>query len=128
MHKNAKDLKRNKIVQQVKDKESSVHDYSSYVPISNAVKKLKLWKKQGLEISYLTSRTKSREINSIKKVLKKYHFPKGKLLYKKVKENYNDVVERIMPDILIEDDCESIGGSKEMTCIAHGHMSYPQFC
>lgn len=27
----------------------------------------------------------------------------------------NDVAERVLPDILIEDDCESIGGEKEMT-------------
>lgn len=31
--------------------------------------------------------------------------------------SYQDVVERMepLPDILIEDDCESIGGEKEMT-------------
>ena len=115
MHKNAKDLKRNKIVQQVKDKESSVHDYSSYVPISNAVKKLKIWAKQGFKIFYLTSRKKSNEINDIKKVLKKYSFPKGELLYRKAGENYVDVAKKVMPNILIEDNCESIGGKKEMT-------------
>ena len=30
-------------------------------------------------------------------------------------EDYKDVVERNAPDILIEDDCESIGGAQEMT-------------
>lgn len=30
-------------------------------------------------------------------------------------EEYKDIAERIIPDILIEDDCESIGGAKEMT-------------
>ncbi len=31
------------------------------------------------------------------------------------KETYKDIAERVIPDILIEDDCESIGGEKEMT-------------
>lgn len=30
-------------------------------------------------------------------------------------KNYKDVAEQILPDILIEDDCESIGGKNEMT-------------
>ncbi len=30
-------------------------------------------------------------------------------------EEYKDITEKVLPDILIEDDCESIGGVKEMT-------------
>ena len=30
-------------------------------------------------------------------------------------EEYKDVAERVMPDVLIEDDCESIGGEIEMS-------------
>ena len=40
MHKNAVGHTREEIVKQVKDKEKSVHDYKSYVPVGNAVKKL----------------------------------------------------------------------------------------
>lgn len=29
-------------------------------------------------------------------------------------EDYRDVIERITSDILVEDDCESIGGAPEM--------------
>ena len=36
----------------------------------------------------------------------------------KKKESYADLVERIKPDILIEDDCRSIGGEK-MWCITN---------
>jgi hypothetical protein len=39
----------------------------------------------------------------------------GSLQYREGKEEYKDIAERIMPDVLIEDDCESIGGEKEMT-------------
>ena len=36
-------------------------------------------------------------------------------MFRKKGEQYKDVAEKILPDILIEDDCESIGGIKEMT-------------
>ncbi|MEK6871878.1 MAG: hypothetical protein AABX16_03160 [Nanoarchaeota archaeon] len=115
MHQNAVGHTRNEIVKQVKSQEKSVIDYKLYVPIGNAVKKLKNWKKDGAEILYLTSRKKSKEIEQIKSVLKKYDFPNGQLLFRRKNEEYKDIAERIFPDILIEDDCESIGGINEMT-------------
>ena len=115
MHKNAASHSREEIVKQVQDEESSVHDYASYTPIGNAVKKLNRWKKRGAEILYVTSRTKANEIKAIKNVLRKYGFPDGELLFRKKDEQYKDVAERVVPDILIEDDCESIGGKDEMT-------------
>ena len=30
-------------------------------------------------------------------------------------ETYGAVAERVMPDVIVEDDCESIGGEAEMT-------------
>ena len=45
----------------------------------------------------------------------KYGFPKGEIYHRQNGESYAQIAERIMPDILIEDDCESIGGEKEMT-------------
>jgi hypothetical protein len=92
-------------------KDSSIHDYGSYVPIKNAVKKLKKWEEGGTEILYLTSRTNPEEIQQIKNVLKKHNFPKGELLFVKGVEKYKDVIERIRPDIFIDDNCESIGGN-----------------
>jgi len=115
MHKNAKGKKRKEIVQQIKNNENSVHDFGSYTPIGNSVKKLKKWERQYLKIYYLTSRKNDKEIQEIKKILIKYDFPKGELFYCKDGEEYKDVAERILPDILIEDDCESIGGKSEMT-------------
>ena len=55
------------------------------------------------------------EIKTIQVVLKKFHFPEGKLLYRNAGEEYKDVAERLVPEFLIEDDCESIGGRKKMT-------------
>jgi hypothetical protein len=84
-------------------------------PIGNSVRKIGAWKKQGATIVYLTSRTKSEEVDIIRGILKKYEFPEGKLLFRKEGEDYKDVAEKVMPDIIVEDDCESIGGETEMT-------------
>ena len=100
MHKNALGLSREIIVKQVKNKEESVKDYVSYVPIKNSVGKLTNWHNQGAIILYLTSRTKPDEIEAIRNVLMKYNFPEGDLNYRKEDETYANVAERIMPDIL----------------------------
>lgn len=116
MHSSAKGLSRGERVEQSQSKERSVRDYRKYIPIGNAVGKLTKWKNQGAQIYYLTSRTTPNEINDIRFVLNKYDFPCNKnLLFTSGNEEYKDVAERLMPDILIEDDCESIGGESEMT-------------
>ncbi|MFC1727127.1 hypothetical protein ACFL0Y_01265 [Patescibacteria group bacterium] len=89
--------------------------FKTHIPVGKAVKKLKTWKDQGAEILYLTSRKERGQIEDVKKVLKKYGFPDGQLLFRRKGEKYQDVAERILPDVLIEDDCESIGGINEMT-------------
>ena len=95
---------------------NSVHDYSNYIPVGNAVQKLTKWQKQGAIIYYLSSRRIKPEIEAIQSVLTKYSFPDvGNLYFRQQKEEYKDVAERIEPEILIEDDCESIGGEIEMT-------------
>ncbi len=114
MHKNALGKTREEIVKQSKQREKSVLDYGNYIPIGNAVKKLKCWKKQGVKISYLSSHENIKDVEKDKLVLKKYHFPKGKVYFRQDGKKYYGIVEEIIPDILIEDDCESIGGKKEM--------------
>lgn len=93
-----------------------IHDYQGYIPIHNAVEKIKKWKKQGAIIFYLSSRRVKEEIEAIRSILQKYDFPDFQnLLYRQQGEDYKDVAEGLIPDILIEDNCESIGGEKEMT-------------
>ena len=48
-------------------------------------------------------------------VLEKHGFPLGRVLAREAGETYGDIAEREMPDVLIEDSCESIGGAAEMT-------------
>ncbi len=85
------------------------------VPIGNCVRKIEAWKRQGASIVYLTSRRKPEEVMVIRNVLARFHFPDGELLFRTGDETYGDVAERALPDIVVEDDCESIGGEVEMT-------------
>ena len=115
MHKNGEGKTREERVRQVLDKDLSVFDYISYVPVGNAVKKLKFWQTQGAEILYLSSHETAEDVEKDKSVLEKYKFPKGQIFYRQNGESYKDIAEKIIPTVLIEDDCESIGGEKEMT-------------
>lgn len=116
VHENAKNLEREEIIKQVIEGDESVKNYRSYIPIGNAAKKLQNWRKQGAEICYLSALTQSKNARGDEIVLKRHGFPDGKIYHRKSGEEYKDVVERIkpLPDILIEDDCESIG-KEEMT-------------
>ena len=97
-------------------KKGSVYDLVNYILIGNAVNKILAWEKQGADICYLTSRRIKSEIDIIQQVLKKYNFSNpSNLYYRQQGKDYKDVAEKVMPDILIEDDCESIGGELEMT-------------
>lgn len=115
MHKRAENKTREERVEQVLNNDSSVHDYISYIPVGNAVEKLKSWQSQGAEILYLSSHKTAENVEKDNSVLEKYSFPKGQILYRQNGESYKDITERIIPNVLIEDDCESIGGEKEMT-------------
>lgn len=114
MQKNGEGKSREERVKQVKNDEISVKDFANYVSIGKAVEKLKSWQEQGAKISYLTSRTDLNEVEQIKNVLVKYDFLEGDLIYRKENQNYKNIIEAVKPDVLIEDDCESIGGQEEM--------------
>jgi hypothetical protein len=116
MHKHARRLARERIVKQVMEGDTSIHDYASYIPVGNAARKVQKWKGQGAEICYLSSHRNARDVEKDQTVLKKYSFPGGQIFYRRGREEYKDVVERIrpLPDVIVEDDCESIGGEIEM--------------
>lgn len=92
--------------------------HSSYVPIGDSVERLKVWGQQGAEILYVSSRKKEKHVEKIKELLIKYDFPGECLYYRGVGQKYKDIVEEVIPDVLIEDDCRSIGGSWQM-CITY---------
>ena len=121
-HKNAAGLRRDEIIRQVVEQEESVRDFKNYVPVGNAAQKLQQWAKQGAQICYLSALTENKRgrgdeivgkegLRFDEEVLSRYGFPKGTIYYREINETYADVVARIepTPDILIEDDCESMG-------------------
>jgi hypothetical protein len=116
MHRNARGLAREEATMQVMEGDESLNDYASYIPVGNAAEKLRGWRKQGATICYLSSHKNAEDVEKDKLVLRKYAFPNGRVFYRRNIEEYKDVVERIrpLPDVIIEDDCESIGGEIEM--------------
>nr|WP_319489920.1 hypothetical protein [uncultured Caproiciproducens sp.] len=93
----------------------SLYNHNSYQPIGNCVEIIKDWQGQGANIVYCTSR-KAKQAEDVAALLKKYGLVGAELYYRSKREKYKDIVERIQPDILIEDDCKSIGGAWQM-CI-----------
>ncbi len=90
-------------------------DVASFVPTDGAVEKLVGWREQGAEICYLTSRRRHEEHRAVEATLRRFGFPPGKLHYRREGEEYVDVAGRVRPDVLIEDDCSSIGWDEVIT-------------
>lgn len=114
MHSAALGRTRAERVKQVVEREASIWDFAAYVPISSATAKLHTWAKHGAEISYLSSHRNVEDVQKDLSVLRKYGFPDGEVYYRTRDEGYSEIVERMKPDVLVEDDCESIGGREEM--------------
>lgn len=115
MHAAGAGLAREECVRQVRERHPSVRDYAAYVPIGNAAAKLRRWQAQGAEIAYLSSHRKPGDVAQDTAVLRRYGFPLGEVFARQDGEDYGAAAERARPDVLIEDDCESIGGAAEMT-------------
>lgn len=88
-----------------------------YKPIDSAVEIVNGWQKQGYEI-YLCSYVRNRRYSFIKRIIDFYGMKYNEILYREKGEKYSEIVESIKPDILIEDDCKSIGGQREW-CITN---------
>jgi hypothetical protein len=96
----------------------NIYAISKYIPIGNCVNKIRAWEAQGAEIYYFTSRKTRKQIDAFKQILEKYQFAGTRLYYRGKGQKYQDIVEKVVPDILIEDDCRSIGGEWQM-CITN---------
>lgn len=114
MHSGALRRARGERVRQVIEREASVRDFSTYVPVGDAARKIRAWVQQGAQIVYMSSHRTDDDLEKDREVLRRYSFPQGEVQFRRGREEYRDVAERLMPDIIIEDDCESIGGETEM--------------
>jgi hypothetical protein len=93
----------------------TLYNHHSYVPIGKAVDIINSWQQQGANIIYCTSR-KKKQADDMAIILREKGFVGTLLVAREYKESYADIVETLQPDILIEDDCKSIGGAWQM-CI-----------
>lgn len=114
MHSTGAGRTREERVAQSRDRDRGVRDFEVYVPIGEAVAKLQRWEEQGAQIEYLTSNRDPARVARDGATLRENGFPDGRLLARGPDESYGDVAGHALPDILIEDDCESIG-SEEIT-------------
>lgn len=112
----------------------TLYNHNSYVPIGNTVQIIQAWQEQGANIIYCTSR-KKKQANDMAKLLIDNGFGGTYLVSREPKKSYADIVEIIKPDILVEDDCKSIGGEWQMciTKVNHElkkrikHITVPEF-
>lgn len=112
----------------------TLYNHHSYIPIGNAVNIIEAWQRQDANIIYCTSR-KKKQADDMANLLKYHGFNGTCLVVRESKESYANIVEALQPDILIEDDCKSIGGSWQM-CITKvkpdlrkkiKHIAIPEF-
>lgn len=90
---------------------------NGYKPIGNAVNTVNALYDKGHSV-YLCSYVRESRYKFIKSVIDFYGMKYTEILCRKKGEQYSEIVERIKPDILIEDDCASIGGLKNC-CITN---------
>ncbi|MBP1664351.1 MAG: hypothetical protein H6Q19_1491 [Bacteroidetes bacterium] len=89
--------------------------HAKYIPIGNCIAKINRWSNEGARIVYMTYVKKESSAEAARNILVRYGFS-GQYLYHRIKgEKYKDIVEAVKPDILIEDDCKSIGGKWQMS-------------
>jgi hypothetical protein len=100
-------------VRQSRERNSSVLDFASYVPTAGAVEKLRSWERHGAEIAYLSSHQNTTDLAMDEAVLETHGFPAGQIHRRDFGESYRQLAIRLMPDLIIEDDCESIGGGRQ---------------
>lgn len=93
----------------------ALYDFAAYVPVGDVVSKLRIWQDQGAEIGYLSSHRNPDDVAKDALVLRRHRFPSGRILARASGESYGEVAGRQLPDILIEDDCESVNGAAEIT-------------
>ena len=117
MHAGGVGVTRAERVAQVGANHPTVGEYAAYVPVGQAVAKLHRWQDAGAAVDYLSSHRNPNDVALDLAVLRTYGFPSGRVLARLPGETYGDVAGREAPDVLIEDDCESIGADQ---------ITYPQ--
>ena len=115
MHASAVGQPRAERVRQSRQRDTSVLDFATHVPAENAVDKVQAWQRHGADICYLSSHTGAADVALDRAVLARHGFPDGPVFFRQPGESYADVACRADADVVVEDDCESIGGNQHTT-------------
>ena len=86
---------------------------TTYIPINNAIETLKKWQEEGYEVIYLTS-LKGRRAMKMAQHLDELGFTGSMVGYRQKNQDYATLIKEELPDILIEDNCLSVGGEQNM--------------
>jgi hypothetical protein len=122
MHAAAERVSREERVRQVRDGDPTVNDFKAYVPTPGAVGKIAEWCRRGATVEYLSSHRHEDDIAADEEALRRHRFPSGPVHARAAGESYGAAVERLHPDVVVEDDCESIGGESETIAAQLGSM------
>jgi hypothetical protein len=117
MHAAAAEVAREERVAQVLRHDPSVRDFASYVPTPGTTEVLAAWERTGAKLVYLSSHRREDDVQTDESVIARHGFPAGPVHGRLAGEDYGSLVERLELDVLVEDDCESIGGAAQ-TCAA----------
>lgn len=115
MHVSAVGQPRAERVRQSRRRDASVLDFAAYVPAEHAVDKVRAWQRRGADICYLSSHTGAADVALDGAVLAAHGFPAGPVFFRQPGESYAAVARRAGADVVVEDDCASIGGSQQTT-------------
>jgi hypothetical protein len=81
------------------------------------VERLQVWSREGAQLVYISAHRDAANAAIDDAVLRRHDFPDVRVEARQGEETYADVVAREAPDVLVEDDCESVGEEE---------MTYPQ--
>ena len=117
MHAAAASVPRRERIEQVRLGEPSVADFGAYIATPHAAGKLAAWRERGAVIVYLSSHRRAADLSADEAVIRRAGFPDGPVHARRDGEDYGALAGRLELDVLVEDDCESIGGAGQ-TCAA----------
>jgi hypothetical protein len=83
--------------------------------VGDAARKLQAWARNGATIVYMSSKREKETLEKVRRTLRDGGAPSGELFFRSDTEDYGQTAERARPDIIVEDDCKSIGGVAQMT-------------
>jgi hypothetical protein len=115
MHATAVGQPRAERVRQSRQRGRVVLDFAAYVPAEGAVDKVHAWLGCGAVICYLSSHQNAADVDLDRAVLGRCGFPAGTVFWRQPGESYAGVARRAGADVVMEDDCESIGGAGQTT-------------